>query len=216
MQSALSLPVWISGSSKNILRDTQCHAWSNIGVTQSNGHTELSITGGDWPCPGARRTVVNQTGGPSCAPWAVGKTLLLLSHFSCVWLCVIPWTVPCQAPLSTEFSRQEYWSGLPCPPPGESSQPREPAQVSCIPARVSCITDRFFTTEPPGKPKKPLTGANLCASKDLKEHQVLHQWGREGMGWGWRPWQMPGPGRALGHWDEFRFSSNMMVVSRVF
>ena len=30
----------------------------------------------------------------------------------------IPWTVACQAPLSTEFSRQEYWSGLPFPPPG--------------------------------------------------------------------------------------------------
>ena len=30
----------------------------------------------------------------------------------------IPWTVACQAPLSMGFSRQEYWSGLPCPPPG--------------------------------------------------------------------------------------------------
>ena len=32
-----------------------------------------------------------------------------------------PWTVACQAPLSVGFSRQEYWGGLPCPPPGESS-----------------------------------------------------------------------------------------------
>ena len=29
------------------------------------------------------------------------------------------WTVACQAPLSMGFSRQEYWSGLPCPPPGD-------------------------------------------------------------------------------------------------
>ena len=36
-----------------------------------------------------------------------------------VWLLVIPWTVACQAPLFMGFSRQEYWSGLPCPPPGE-------------------------------------------------------------------------------------------------
>ena len=36
-----------------------------------------------------------------------------VSHFSCVWLFVIPWTVACQAPLSMEFSRQEYWNGLP-------------------------------------------------------------------------------------------------------
>ena len=32
---------------------------------------------------------------------------------------VIPWTVARQAPLSMGFSRQEYWSGLPCPPPGD-------------------------------------------------------------------------------------------------
>ena len=37
------------------------------------------------------------------------------------------WTVACQAPLSMEFSRQESWSGLPCPPPGGSAQPRSPA-----------------------------------------------------------------------------------------
>ena len=33
------------------------------------------------------------------------------------------WTVTCQAPLSMEFSRQEYWSGLPCPPPGDLPDP---------------------------------------------------------------------------------------------
>ena len=43
----------------------------------------------------------------------------VLSHFSHVWLFVILWTVAHQAPLSMRFSRQEYWSGLPCPPPGD-------------------------------------------------------------------------------------------------
>ena len=38
---------------------------------------------------------------------------------SCVRLCVTPWTVACQAPLSIGFSRQEYWSGLLFPPPGD-------------------------------------------------------------------------------------------------
>ena len=37
---------------------------------------------------------------------------------SCLTL-VTPWTVAGQAPLSMGFSRQEYWSGLPCPPPGD-------------------------------------------------------------------------------------------------
>ena len=43
---------------------------------------------------------------------------LLLNRFSSVQLCVIPWTVARQALLSMGFSRQEYWSGLPFPPPG--------------------------------------------------------------------------------------------------
>ena len=33
------------------------------------------------------------------------------------------WTIACQAPLSIGFSRQEYWSGLPCPPPGDFPNP---------------------------------------------------------------------------------------------
>ena len=43
--------------------------------------------------------------------------LLLLSHFSSVWLCVTPWTAAHQAPQSMRYSRQEYWSGLPFPSP---------------------------------------------------------------------------------------------------
>ena len=43
-----------------------------------------------------------------------------LSH---VRLLVTPWTVACQAPPSVEFSRQEYWSGLPCHPPGDLPDP---------------------------------------------------------------------------------------------
>ena len=41
----------------------------------------------------------------------------VLNYFSCVWLFATPWTVALWAPLSMEFSRQEYWSGLACPPP---------------------------------------------------------------------------------------------------
>ena len=40
----------------------------------------------------------------------------MLSHFSHVWLSATLWTVACQAPLFMGLSRQEYWSGLPCPP----------------------------------------------------------------------------------------------------
>ena len=47
----------------------------------------------------------------------------VLSPFSHVLLCETLWTVGHQAPLSTGFSRQEYWSGLPCPPPGDLPNP---------------------------------------------------------------------------------------------
>ena len=47
----------------------------------------------------------------------------MLSHFSHIQLFVTLWTVAHQAPLSMRFSRQEYWSGLPCPPPGDLPDP---------------------------------------------------------------------------------------------
>ena len=51
---------------------------------------------------------------------------------SLVWLFVTPRTVAPQAPLSMGFSRQEYWSGLPFPPPGDLPDPRDRTRVSCI------------------------------------------------------------------------------------
>ena len=45
----------------------------------------------------------------------------VLSRFSYVQLFVTPWTVAHQALLPVGFSRQEYWSGLPCPPPAIST-----------------------------------------------------------------------------------------------
>ena len=48
--------------------------------------------------------------------------LLLLRHFSRVWLCVTPETAAHQSPLSLGFSRQEHWSGLPFPSPMHESE----------------------------------------------------------------------------------------------
>ena len=47
------------------------------------------------------------------------ELMFTLSSFSPVLHFMSPWTVAHQVPLSVGFSRQEYWSGLPCPPPGE-------------------------------------------------------------------------------------------------
>ena len=53
-----------------------------------------------------------------------------------------PWTVACQAPLSMGFSRQEYWSGMPCHLPGDLLNPGiEPKSLA-----ASALAGRFFTT----------------------------------------------------------------------
>ena len=58
------------------------------------------------------------------------------------------WTVTLQAPLSMEFSRQEYWSGLPFPSPGELPNPG----TETTPLVTYALAGGFFTTVPPGKP----------------------------------------------------------------
>ena len=73
-------------------------------------------------CPQARRS---QTGWNQNIDDADSRLplLLLLSHFSRVWLFVTLWTGACQTPLPMGFSRQEYWSGFPCLPPGDLPKP---------------------------------------------------------------------------------------------
>ena len=66
----------------------------------------------------------------------------VLSRFSHVQLFAILWTVARQAPLSMRFSRQEYWSGLPCPPPGDLLDPGMEPMSLTFPALASV----FFTT----------------------------------------------------------------------
>ena len=58
---------------------------------------------------------------------------------------VTPWIVAGQAPLSMAFSRQEHWSGLPFPSPGDLPDPG-------IKLVSPALGGGFFTTEPPGKP----------------------------------------------------------------
>ena len=77
--------------------------WAAVsGVTQSRT---------DWCDLAAAEAAVS-----SMCAWA-------LSHFSHAQIFVTLWTVTHQAPLSMGFSRQEYWSGLPCPPLGELPDP---------------------------------------------------------------------------------------------
>ena len=72
------------------------------------------------------------------------KMLLLLSRFSLVQLLATPWTVAYQVPLPIGFSRQEYWSGLLFPSPGDLPDPRiEPGSPA--------LQADTLPSEPPGK-----------------------------------------------------------------
>ena len=73
------------------------------------------------------------------SPW---EFVCTVSHFSHVWLCATLWMVTCQAPLSVGFSRQEYWSGWPCPSPGDLPDPGiEPESLMPL-----ALASGFFTT----------------------------------------------------------------------
>ena len=88
---------------------------------------------------------------------------------SCVWLFAIPWTIQ-----SMEFSRPEYWSGLPFPSPGDlpkpGIEPRSPAlQADSLPA------------EPPGKPKNTGAGSlsllqGIFPTQELNWGLLLCRW----------------------------------------
>ena len=67
--------------------------------------------------------------------------------FSDVQLFATPWTVACLAPLSMEFSRQEYWSGLPFPSLGDHLDPG----VKLTSLASLALAGGFFTTASPGK-----------------------------------------------------------------
>ena len=84
--------------------------------------------------------------------------MCMLSHFNRVQLFVTLWTVTYQASLSMGFSRQEYWSGLPCPPPGDLSNPGiEPVSPMPNPHWQAGA----LPLAPPGKSLLGLRGINL-------------------------------------------------------
>ena len=79
----------------------------------------------------------------------------MLSHLR---LFVTPWTTACQAPLSMEFYRLEYWNRLLFPPPRDLPDPRtEPASPES-----PALAGGFLTTELPGKPSYIHTHLCLC------------------------------------------------------
>ena len=94
---------------------------------------------------------------PRCLSMEQINTLLcgcLVNACVCVCVHVLTcpilcdqWTVACQAPLSTGFYGQGYWSGFPFPPPGDFPDPG----IGRLSPATPVLAGRFLTTEPPGK-----------------------------------------------------------------
>ena len=86
----------------------------------------------------------------------------MLSRFSRVWLGVTLWNVACQAPRSMGFSRQEYWSELPCSSPGDLPDPG-------IELRSPALQADSLLSEPLGKPYMQNTS---CEMLDWMNHRL--------------------------------------------
>ena len=83
-------------------------------------------------------------------------------------------TVAHQAPLSMGFPKQEYWSGLPLPPPGDLSDPGIKPTSCAGPA----LAGRFYTTTPPGKPLNYMYSvqqSSTTLSFEFSQHCVLYK-----------------------------------------
>ena len=88
----------------------------------------------------------------ACSPWDSSPLVSFPSYCPCALsrsvvsdFFATPWTVASQTPPSREFPRQEYWSGLPFPPPGDLPNPG-------IKPMSPALAGRFLTTVPLGKP----------------------------------------------------------------
>ena len=85
-----------------------------------------------------------------------------VKSLSPVWLFRTPWTIAYQAPPSMGFSRQEYWSGLPFPAPGDLPDPG--IELQSLAFQVDALT-----SEPPGKPTRRGRGCKDKAGA-VKKH----------------------------------------------
>ena len=95
----------------------------------------------------------------------------VLSCFSLVQLCATLWTVAHQALLSMGVSRQEYWSGLPCPPPGDLPDPGIKPESLMSPA----LAGRFFTASTTWEASLQLLISN-CQSFSTPQPSLVDVW----------------------------------------
>ena len=82
------------------------------------------------------------------------------------------WTIACQAPLSVGFFSQEYWSGLPFPPPGDLPDPG----IKCVSPASPALAGGFLTTEPPVKSLFHLKFENFMGKENIFLGKKIWEW----------------------------------------
>ena len=117
---------------------------------------------------------------PSILPSLRSYSSWVLTRFSHVWLFSTLWTVARQAPLSMGFSRQECWSELPCPPPGDLRQSGIEPTSLLSPAQAG----GFFTTGATWEAPAP---HSLLTSEISHAQQVAFSGGFIHDAWMWAP-----------------------------
>ena len=116
--------------------------WEPISKTRSHPFQGLSSGGPGDGLKGAGPGTAPQETGCCFAPFLCSFLILLSAQSRQSCLFVALWTVAHQAPLSMGFSRQEDWSGVPCPPPGDLPK----AGIEPPPLTSPALAGSFFTT----------------------------------------------------------------------
>ena len=141
--------MWFRALARRCHTESQVWGWAleGAGPLQLGSHGKLQM------CP--------QAGGPRQPAIQLGDVMVTsclcmrAQMCTCVQMCMLslvqlfvtPWTTAHHAPLSMEFSRQWYWSGLPFATPGALLEPEIEPQTPASPA----LAGRFFNTAPPGR-----------------------------------------------------------------
>ena len=104
----------------------QSAAMCHLARNAQEVHHQVRVCGHAWaldPAPAASVTHRGRCPYPSWGHEIENKPAVKQNCCLVAQSCLTPWTVVCQASLSMGFYRQEYWSGLPCPPPGDLPHP---------------------------------------------------------------------------------------------
>ena len=116
----------------------------------------------------AVKLVGTRVGWDRCGQWIQQRVVMWVSsRFSRVQLFVPPWAAACQTPLPMRFPRQEYWSGLPCSPPGDLPSPG-------VKPRSPALQVESLLSDPPGKPMNTGMG-NLSLLQGILPIQGLNR-----------------------------------------